>query len=92
MKNGTKGAILVVALWVLMFLSVLALIAGGSVRRELSLEKRAEETAMLTDIAYSGVMNALCFMKKSAENEETPQSDSLNDVWADNKNVFKKDV
>ncbi|HPS19608.1 MAG TPA: type II secretion system protein GspK [Candidatus Omnitrophota bacterium] len=85
-----NGVILVVALWVLMFLSVLGMIASGIVRGEIVLEKRTEESRLLYDIGSSGIANAISFMKTNVEKELSPESDSLNDVWVDNKVFFKK--
>lgn len=61
--RARKGAILILALWVLLFLTVLAVQIGLTVRQRISLISRIETRQHLRDAGTSGVLKAISALR-----------------------------
>lgn len=83
--KGTKGSILMLALWSLSLLAVFSVTLGYGVRQKLSLVKRIDERERLHLIAEAGVQKALFELKK----QETEGYNSLKDPISNDPAIFK---
>jgi len=83
-----KGSVLILALWTLLFLSLLAFYSGTMVRQDILLMGRLEERTRLYDVSLSGAMMGMEYMMTLAE-EQDWDFDTLNAKWADNPSIFK---
>ncbi|MBF0493827.1 MAG: general secretion pathway protein GspK [Candidatus Omnitrophica bacterium] len=85
-----KGSILILAMWVLLFLSVLS-VAAGSVTRQAALAlKKIEEKQKLYDGAYSGAMLAIDMVASYYKTEGKTGKFLLNFRWINDEVSFKE--
>lgn len=83
-----KGSVLIMALWVVIFISLLSVVVGGLVRQQITVSARLEERKKLYDISYSGVVFALRKYMYMQRHGLTPANDSLKDAFMDHEEVF----
>ncbi|MFH1791785.1 MAG: hypothetical protein ABH885_07390 [Candidatus Omnitrophota bacterium] len=88
--KGEKGQVLVFSLWVLAFLSILAVYSGISVRQHASVISACEFRSDLYGIARSGVFTARNFFNKNTDESGALGVDSLLSHWADSESFFKE--
>ena len=87
--NSVCGSVLILTLWVITFLSILALVAGNMIRQEILVMKKMEGRARHYDISRSGTIMAIEAIKSYYENRDVSKADTLNGYWADNPGLFK---
>ncbi len=83
----TSGSILIMALWVLFFLSSLALLVGFYVRPQTSLALKLKNRAEAHYLAEAGVKRA---MAEVAAKEDGEKFSALNDDWSADESYFKE--
>mgnify|MGYP001611980385 FL=1 len=82
---AAKGSVLALCLWVICFLSFLAVTLSYQVRQRLSLIKRLEERDKLHFMAEAALKRAIAVIKK----EPLDGYDFLREEWSDNPLIFK---
>ena len=87
--DRSRGSVLILALWTVIFLAILAVGSSFSVHQKIRALERIEERETVAELGYSGAALAIDELLSSAEKETTPDTDSLNDFWADDVPVFK---
>lgn len=84
-SQRVRGSVLALCLWVICFLSFLAIVLSYQVRQRLSLIKRLEERDKLHFIAEAALKRAIAVIKK----EPLDVYDYLHEEWSDNPLIFK---
>ncbi len=85
LNRHSKGSVLALCLWVICFLSFLAVVLSYQVRQRLSLVKRLEERDKLHFMAEAALKRAISVIKK----EPLDGCDYLGEEWSDNPLIFK---
>jgi type II secretory pathway component PulK len=85
-RGGKRGSILIVALWVLLSLSVFAVILGSGVRQKVTVVQRVDERTRLRLIAEAGILRGVSAIKKT----EPAGYDAFKDPWAADINAYKE--
>jgi len=90
MMRGTseKGSVLILALWTLMFLSVLTVVFASMGRQQILLADRIEQRGELYDLTSSGALMVLDLMSGGKIKDLTPGTDSMNEPWAGDAAIF----
>ncbi len=84
-----NGSALILALWTLLFLSIIAIYSGSMVRQEILVRKKIEARDKLYSIVYSGMLKSINMVRAEKKRDLTFDSDSLNDFWAHNLGAFR---
>ena len=85
LSGSSKGSVLALCLWVICFLSFLAVTLSYQVRQRLSLVKRLDERDKLHLLADAALKRSAAVIKK-----EPPDGyDYLQEGWSDNPLIFK---
>lgn len=90
--KSRRGSLLIVALWVLVFLSIVAVLTGSMVRQQITALERIETRSRLRAMAEScahRVVAIICSTNTEIK-DSSPTADCLNDYWANNPQQFKK--
>lgn len=85
LSRRSRGSVLALCLWVICFLSFLAVTLSYHVRQRLSLIKRLEERDKLHFMAEAALKRAIAVIKK----EPLDAYDYLREEWSDNPLIFK---
>lgn len=80
-RDNRRGSILIVALWVMIFLSIIAVNVGFQVRQRISLLQAGEERAQAYYLARSGVFYAIQGLVSGAW-DSVAGADSRSEPWA----------
>jgi len=84
-----KASVLILALWALLFLSILAILSGSMARQEILVVKKIELRNNLYDLASSGIMVAVDCNASNKGNSSSDNVYALNESAADRENFFK---
>ena len=80
-----KGSILIVGLWILVILTILAVITGGRLSSELRFVRSQRDRLKALYLARAGINQAIIELEK----DDTKNIDYLTEPWADNQEIFK---
>jgi len=86
--HNQKGSVFILAVWVLMFLSVLAVVFGSISRSEINVLNTLKDRGAVYDLSSSGVLMMTDILSSYSRRDITPEVDSLNDFWADDSSLF----
>jgi hypothetical protein len=89
MKRGQRGSILILALWVFLFLTILAALSGLMARQEILLLEKVETRNKLYDVGYSGIMVTIDYLTSYKMEGSDQQGYTLNASAADDTSFFK---
>ena len=84
--SGSRGSILILALWVLSVLGIFSLSISYGVRQKISLIERLDRRYQLYRLAELGVYRALAELKKE---DKTENFDSLSESWSTDDPLFR---
>ena len=84
--NSKKGSILILTLWVLSFLTIFAVGLSYNVSGQLRMASHFQDRLKAYYLANAGIERAIVELAA----DQTPASDSLNEVWANNEEFFKE--
>lgn len=84
--ESKQGSILILTLWVLTFLTMLAIGVGSNVSGQLHLASHFQNRLKMYYLAKAGIERAIV----EVEADRTPDYDSLNEKWSNNEKVFKE--
>lgn len=87
-RTSEKGSILVMALWALVFLSLLTIIFSGVAQQAVRFARIVESRKQLYDISHSGAVYAIKAYMENKSKDPRPFTDSLSDWWADDAHIF----
>src|SRR3989338_8174377 len=87
-KAKQRGSLLILALWVLLFLSVLVTAIGYTVRQKIKFAERIDDRQNLRYIAEAGVQKAIAVISRKNKTSRGIR-DSLKDEWSHNSVEFK---
>lgn len=86
-RPNKRGAILILVLWALGFLSILALQLGMNLRQKIALWQRLEERRQLHYITDAGIQKAMAYLRYNVKNNQ--DYTAVNKViLSDNENEF----
>ena len=80
-----KAQVLIIILWILVILNILAISTGHQVSRALKLSRYQRDKMRGLYLAKAGINRAIVEIVKDKQD-----CDSLQDEWADNKDIFEK--
>lgn len=86
MMKFKKGSILILTLWILSFLVIFAIGLGNNISGELYLASHLQDRLKMYYFAKAGIERALVTL----DDDETPLCDSLDELWGNNEEFFKK--
>lgn len=86
MKSKT-GSILIITLWALSLLSIFAVSLGHNIASQLRLADHLQDRLKMYYLAKAGIERAII---EVVDNDETPNYDSLNEIWANSEEFFKE--
>ena len=86
--RSEKGSVMILALWTLMFLSILTVVFASMGRQQIILADRIEQRGELYDLTSSGAFMVLDLMSGGKLKDLTPGSYSMNESWAGDASVF----
>ncbi len=87
LSSRTRGSILVLVSWVLVFLTIVSLSIGFLVRQRLNAAGKIEDREKLRLIAEAGVKKVISIHSKSGKSQPY---DALNDSWSRSEMEFKE--
>ena len=85
-SKTNKGSILIIVLWMLFFLTALAVAISARIWPQLSLAAGLKDRTELYYLAKAGVKTAILEIEK----DTTDSYDALRDSWSNNENRFKE--
>ncbi|MBF0216777.1 MAG: general secretion pathway protein GspK [Candidatus Omnitrophica bacterium] len=86
---ASKGSVLILAVWALLFLTVIAFACGALVRQEIFLVKKVETKTRLYRAAYSGALWAIDNVRSYYKDRDPHEGFTLNNLLASNPGLFK---
>lgn len=84
-RKFQRASVLIITLWVLSFLTILAINLGFLVRSGLLYADHLQERLKMYYLARAGIERAAAELNK----DETRNYDALNEPWSNNKDLFK---
>ncbi|MDD5421840.1 MAG: type II secretion system protein GspK [Candidatus Omnitrophica bacterium] len=89
MDSPARGSVLILLLWVLLFVSTLAVASSLGTMQQVRAVEKIETRERIYELAASGALAAVDAVSSSTVQDMAPAVDTLNDLWADDAALFK---